>query len=60
MASQLSDLLEKNADCRECEHWDRCVGGCMLNGITEEGNYLVPDPMACWFHKHVGEEGVRR
>ena len=58
--TKLSDLLEKSAECQACEHWGRCIGGCMLNGITDEGDYLVPDPMACWFHKHVGEEAVRK
>jgi hypothetical protein len=31
----------------------------MLQGMTDEGDYLVPDPQICWFHKNVGEASVR-
>ena len=57
--TKLSDLLAKSPECAECEHWTECVGGCMLNGMGDDGNYLVPDPQICWFHKHVGEATVR-
>lgn len=57
--TKLSDLLEANPECRECDSWTSCAAGCMLQGMTDEGNYLVPDPQMCWFHKNVGEAGVR-
>jgi hypothetical protein len=31
----------------------------MLNGIGDDGDYLIPDPQICWFHKNVGEKAVR-
>ncbi len=34
-------------------------GGCMLNGIGDDRDYLIPDPLICWFHKNVGEKAVR-
>ena len=55
----LMDLIAKNPECKACEHLAACGGGCMLESITEEGDFLVPDQSACWFHKHVGEAGVR-
>ncbi len=57
--TKLSDLRAKNPECAECEHWLECGGGCMLNGIRDDGDFLVPDPQICWFHKNVGEQGVR-
>ena len=56
--TKLSDLTAKNQECAECEHWLECCGGCMLNGMGDDGNFLVPDPQICWFHKNVGEKGV--
>lgn len=56
--TKLSDLLQASLECRECEHWTACAGGCMLHGMTDEGNFLVPDPQVCWFHKNVGTQAV--
>lgn len=58
--TRLSDLLAANSECAACEHFARCSGGCMVEGITDEGDYLVPDPRCCYFHKHFGEEAVRK
>ena len=57
--TRVSRFLEKNPECRECEHLSCCRGGCMLADITDEGDYLVPDSRACYFHKHIGEKAVR-
>ena len=57
--TKVSDLLAKNPDCAACEYLPKCCGGCMVEGITEEGNYLVPDGRCCYFHKHIGEAAVR-
>lgn len=57
--TRISDFLAKNPECAECEHLTRCCGGCMVQGITDGGDYLVPDPRICYFHKHVGEQAVR-
>jgi hypothetical protein len=31
----------------------------MVEGITDEGDYLVPDGRCCYFHQHIGENAVR-
>ncbi len=31
----------------------------MVEDITDDGDYLVPDQKTCFFHKHVGEAAVR-
>ena len=56
----MSDLLKRNPECVSCEHLPRCTGGCMAESITDEGDYLVPDRRACYFHRHIGAEAVRR
>ncbi len=57
--TKVSDLLKKNPACAVCEHLPKCCGGCMVEGITDEGDYLVPDGRCCYFHKHIGEDAVR-
>ena len=58
--TRVSELLDKNPECRSCPHLPSCCGGCMLDGITEEGDYLVPDGRCCYFHKHIGGDAVRK
>ena len=58
--TKLSDLLNKNEECRTCPHLNSCLGGCMLEGMDDEGDFLHPDPHSCFFHKHVGEEAIRK
>ena len=31
----------------------------MLEDMTEDGDFLVPDGRTCFFYKHVGEGAVR-
>lgn len=57
--TKVADLTAKNPECAACEHLLSCFGGCMVNGITDDGDYLVPDPQICWFHKNVGPAAVR-
>ena len=57
--TKVSDLLQKNPACAACEFLPKCCGGCMVEGITDEGDYLVPDGRCCYFHKHIGENAVR-
>lgn len=57
--TKISDLLAKNPECAACEHLPVCCGGCMVQGINDEGDYLVPDDRCCYFHKHIGEAAVR-
>lgn len=57
--TRISDFLAKNPECAECEYLPRCCGGCMVQDITDEGDFLVPDKRTCFFHKHIGEQAVR-
>ena len=57
--TKVGDLLAKNPECAACEHLTKCCGGCMIDSITDEGDYLVPDKRCCYFHKHIGEDAVR-
>ena len=58
--TKLSAFLDKNKECQNCEHFRKCLGGCMLEGINDEGDYLIPDPQACYFHKHNIAEIIRK
>ena len=58
--TKLSDLLEANPECKECEHFGKCTGGCMVSDITDDGNYLIPDQRNCYIHKHIGVENVKK
>ena len=57
--TKVSDLLDRNPDCASCEYLPKCCGGCMIEGITDDGDFLVPDRRCCYFHKHIGEAAVR-
>jgi len=57
--TKISDLLARNPKCDFCEHLPKCCGGCMVESITDAGDYLVPDERCCYFHKHIGEQAVR-
>ena len=58
--TRISKFLEKNPECAECDKLMVCHGGCMLADITDDGDYLVPDKRCCYFHKHIGEDEVRK
>ncbi len=57
--TKVSDLIAKNPDCEKCEHLSSCLGGCIVEDISDEGDYLIPDHRCCYFHKHIGEAAVR-
>ena len=57
--TKVSDLLDKNPACVECPHMPACCGGCMVEDITDDGDYLVPDQRCCFFHKNIGEQALR-
>ena len=58
--TKVSDLLVKNPQCASCGFLPVCCGGCMVESITDDGDYLVPDARCCYFHKHIGEHAVRK
>jgi radical SAM protein with 4Fe4S-binding SPASM domain len=57
--TNLAEFLEKNPECGKCEHWKKCGGGCLVQDISENGDYLVPDKRRCWFFKNIGIEAVK-
>ena len=57
--TKIADLLARNPECAACEYLPVCCGGCMVQGITDDGDYLIPDTRCCYFHKHIGEAAVR-
>jgi len=58
--TRLSDVLKHNPECASCQYWPRCTGGCMVECMNEEGDYLIPDRRICYFHRNIGEEAVRQ
>ena len=58
--TRMSAFLKHNPECRSCRHLAACCGGCMVESTTPEGDYMVPDSRSCYFHRHIGEEAVRR
>ena len=58
--SDMAACTEENPECADCEYLRSCLGGCMLEGTTPEGNYLHRDERCCWFFKNVGEAAVRQ
>ena len=57
--TKVADLLARNPECSACGHLPNCMGGCMVQSMSEEGDYLIPDQRCCYFHKHIGEAAVR-
>ncbi|MCY2927535.1 MAG: hypothetical protein NT031_19270, partial [Planctomycetota bacterium] len=42
------ELLQKNADCGNCERFFKdCGGGCRASALTETGDLIAKDPVAC-------------
>lgn len=58
--ADVAACTEENPECVGCEHLRSCLGGCMLESTTPEGNFLHRDERCCWFFKNVGEEAVTR
>ncbi len=52
----IQQLVDHDSKCRDCVHLLECNGGCLAEGMTETGDYLQHDPMACWFFQHIGLE----
>lgn len=56
---RVSDFLAANEECRTCEHFRACCGGCMAEGMSRTGSCLSRDERCCYFHRHIGEAAVR-
>jgi Fe-coproporphyrin III synthase len=57
---EMLEDADENPECAGCEHLRRCLGGCMVEGVSANGNRLHHDERCCWFFKNVGEDGVRQ
>ena len=55
----VGDLVRSCKKCRDCEYLRRCYGGCMLAGMDEKGNYLLPDENICRFFHSDYESRIR-
>ena len=55
----VGDLVRSCKKCRDCEYLRRCYGGCMLAGMDESGNYLLPDENICRFFHSDYESRIR-
>ncbi len=45
------DVLAKNPECAACELFKECGAGCRASALTESGDLLAKDPIACELHK---------
>ena len=49
---RVSDFMEHNTDCRECEYRTMCCGGCRAVALnTTPDDYLGKDMVACEFFR---------
>lgn len=58
-SARIEDLMAADPECAQCPHLKVCCGGCMVDGITLEGEYARRSKISCYFHKHIGAEAVR-
>ena len=54
----VGDFLKDNPKCEACPEMLECLGGCMLEGMTQSPDGRGPDPRACYFHRHIGKDAV--
>ena len=56
---KMADYLKSQPQCAECPHLNSCGGGCLLDGITDAGDLLVPEERVCYFYKNIGAAVVK-
>ena len=56
---KMADYLKSQPQCAECPHLNSCGGGCLLDGITDAGDLLVPEERVCHFYKNIGAATVK-
>ena len=54
----MADYLKAQPQCAACPHLNFCGGGCLLDGITDTGDLLVPEERVCYFYKNIGAKSV--
>ena len=55
----MADYLKAQPQCAECPHLNSCGGGCLLDGITDAGDLLIPEERVCRFYNQIGAAAVR-
>ena len=55
-----SKFLEKNKQCKECEHLLHCAGGCSACALNDTGDYCGIEPKHCNFFKKNFADEIRR
>ena len=55
----MADYLKAQPQCATCAHLNLCSGGCLLDGITDAGDLLVPEERVCYFYKNIGAAVVK-
>ena len=49
---KVSDFMEHNPECSECEYKNMCCGGCRAIALQKyPEDYLAPDPVLCEYFK---------
>ena len=56
---KMADYLKAQPQCATCPHLNSCGGGCLLDGITDAGDLLVPEKRICHFQKNIGAAVVK-
>ena len=57
--TRIAYYIAANPECASCGHLAGCRGGCMVEDMSADGDFLVPDRTCCYFHKYIGEDAVR-
>ena len=55
-----SKFLEKNKECRECEHLLHCAGGCSSCALNDTGDYCGIEQKHCNFFKKNFADEIRK
>lgn len=58
-SQKVSDLIEKNEECRNCEYLKKCRGGCRANAL-DSGDLMGPDRESCFFLKNGYPERIQK
>ena len=56
----VGEIRDHNPACRECEHRDKCAGGCRNMVLLAGDDYFGIDPVICWFFKNKCDERITR
>ncbi len=58
-SKKVSDLIEKNEECRNCQYLKKCRGGCRANAL-DSGDLMGPDKSSCFIWKNGYPERIQR